>query len=502
MRERSRKMQDLETVVAGDDRALDSRIMRGSAWVAVSYGGRSLVSLLTTLALVRFLEPKAFGLVALAWTVLVITDQVQNAGAAAALVYRRKDVERAAGSAFLFVVVSSVVLFGVSQAVAPLLARALGTAELTDVLRVMAILLLTRGIGTIPLALLERDIDFRTRSKCELTGAFTQAAVSLTLAITGFGVWSIVFGQIAGSAVQSALAWIVTPLRPNPRRASFEVVKDLVRYGRYISATNIVNLANNTADNVVIGRVLGATALGFYAVAFRLADFPNTVIAHVVGRVMFPVYSLLQGEVERFRRAFIQNLQRIAVLALPVSVTVLVSADPLVAGLLGDKWSQSATPLRILAAYGLIKSFSGPGGEVFKGAGRPGLGLVTGLLQLAIAVPALIVLVHARGTEGAALAMLGAMAVCGPVKLMLALRLLDGSIREVARALAPSAFCSGLLAGALVLVMRATEGLAPEPRLAILLVTGGLVYLGATMAFARSVVMPMWVGLRGVEAAR
>ena len=82
---RPRRAQDLAETVAQNDASLDHRIMRGSVWVAVSYGGRNLVTLLTTLALVRLLDPQAFGLVALAMTVLVIVDQVQNAGAAAAL---------------------------------------------------------------------------------------------------------------------------------------------------------------------------------------------------------------------------------------------------------------------------------------------------------------------------------------------------------------------------------------------------------------------------------
>ena len=498
---RPRKAQDLAEVVAQDDSKLDSRIMRGSAWVAVSYGGRNLVSLFTTLALVRLLEPKAFGLVALAWTVLIITDQVQNAGAAAALVYRRQDVERAAGSAFVFVLCSSAVLFAAAQLLSPVFAAIFHTPELTNVLRAMAFLLITRAFGAIPLALLERNIDFRTRSVCELTGALAQAAVSLSLAFSGFGVWSIVFGQIAGSAMQSGLAWAVAPLHPDPRKAEFGVIRELIRYGRYVSATNIVNIANNTADNVVIGRVLGATALGFYAVAFRLADFPNTVIAHIVGRVMFPVYSLLQNELARFRRAFIQNLQRIAVLALPVSVTILICAEPIVLGLFGRKWEEAIGPLRILAVYGLVKSFSAPGGEVFKGAGRPELGLTVGIVQIAIAVPALIVLVRTHGVEGGALAMLIAIAVCGVVKLGLALRLLEGGIIELGRALAPSFLCSGVLAAALLVLMPTTDQFGPAVRLLILVTVGAAVYIAATLAFARSIVMPMWIGLRGADAA-
>jgi O-antigen/teichoic acid export membrane protein len=499
---RPRHAQDLAETVAQDDVSLDHRIMRGSAWVAVSYGGRNLVTLLTTLTLVRLLEPEAFGLVALAMTVLVIVDQVQNAGAAAALVYRRDDVARAAGSALVFVVSSSIVLFGAAQIVSPLVADLFRTPELTNVLRAMSVLLITRSVGAIPLALLERNIDFRSRSVCELTGAVGQAGVSLGLAVTGFGVWSIVLGQIVGSALESMLAWAVTPVHPDPRNASIGVVRDLVRYGRNVSGTNILNIANNTVDNVVIGRVLGATALGFYAVAFRLADFPNTVIAHIVGRVMFPVYSLLQDELARFRRAFIQNLQRIAVLALPVSVTILVCAEPIVLGLFGAKWEPAVAPLRILAAYGLVKSFTSPAGEVFKGAGRPELGLAVGTLQIAIVVPALVVLVRSQGIDGAALAMLIAISACGIVKLALALRLLQGTALGLARALAPSFLCSAVLCATLLLLMSATDGLGPVVRLSVLVAGGAAVYVAATLAFARSVVVPMWVGLRGADAAR
>ena len=273
-----------------------------------------------------------------------------------------------------------------------------------------------------------------------------------------------------------------------------------MRYGRYVSGTNIVNLANNTVDNVVVGRLLGASILGFYTVGFRLADFPNTVIGHVVGRVMFPVYSLLQDEAERFRRAYIQNLQRVALFALPVSVTVLIAADPFVHALLGARWEPTITPLRILGAYGLLKSFSAPSGEVFKGVGKPHLGLLLGLLQIAVALPALLLLVPAHGITGAALAMLLTMGVCGSIRFVVSLRLLDATLVEVARSLAPSVLCAGVLAATLALLMPATESLGDAGGLAVLVAGGALAYVAATLAFARSIVGPMWGGLRGVGA--
>lgn len=494
-----RNVEDLAAAVQSTER-LDSRIMRGSAWVAVSYGGRNLVTLLTTLALVRLLDPKAFGLVALAWTVLIVTDQIQNAGAAAALVYRREDVRRSAASALAFVTVSGVVLCAVALAVAPYLADAFSAPELTDVLRVMAFMLIAKSLATVPFAILERNIDFRSRAKCELSGAAVQAGVSIGLAATGFGVWSLVIGQLAGIWVQTALSWVVVPWRPDIRQANLGVIRDLLRYGRYVSATNVVNLANNTADNVVVGRLLGTATLGVYAVAFRLADFPNTVIAHIVGRVMFPVYALLQAERARFRRAYIQNLQRIAVLALPVSVTLLVVAEPIVNGLLGQKWEAAVTPLRILAVYGLVKSFTAPAGEVFKGAGRPELGLAVGALQIAVLIPALIWLVRSHGIAGAAVAMLIAIVVSGAARFVLAQRLLQATWGEFGRALAAPVFCAALLGVCLLFVAPVVDALGPEGGLAVLVAAGLAAYASATAIFARDVIAPMWAGLRGPES--
>jgi lipopolysaccharide exporter len=492
------RIDELEHVVDSTEK-LDSRILRGSAWVAVSYGGRNAISLLTTLALVRLLEPKAFGLVALAWTLLTVYDQVQNAGTSAALVYRREDVERTAASAQVFSLISSVVLYGVAVALAPVFAAAFHAPALTNVLRVLALLLVLRTIGLAPLAILERNIDFRRRAKCEVSGAFVQGATSLALAFAGWGVWSLVIGQLAGAAVQSAMGWIVVPWRPNLRLASFEVIRELVRYGRYVSATNVLNLANNTLDNIVVGRLLGAGTLGFYAVAFRLADFPNTVIAHIVGRVMFPVYSLLRTDVDRLRRAYIQNLQRIALFALPVSVIVFVAARPVVDGLLGSKWDPAIGPLRILALYGLVKSFTAPSGELFKGAGKPHLGLVFGLLQVAVVLPALVLLVPAGGITGAALAMFIAIGACGVARIVVSMRMVEASAGEVARSLGPSALCAGLLGLTLALLLPAADSLGPAAGLAVLVSAGGLVYVAATLTFARSIVAPMWGRLRGAD---
>lgn len=477
-------------------RTLDSRILRGSAWVALGWGGRHALTMVSMLVLARLLEPRAFGVVAVAVTIVTVLAAFQESGMGAALIYRSEDVRRAAASALVFSSCAGLVLAAGLFLLGPSLARLLGLPEAADVIRAMSLLVLIRGVSVGPGAILERDLDFRSRAKGELAGAVTQVVLAVSLAFAGFGVWSLVAGHIAGAAVQSAVFWTVVPWRPPLRQASWRTVRDLARYGRFVAAGNLIVLANRTLDTFVVARVLGATALGFYTVGYRLADFPTAVVGYVVGRVMFPAYARLRDDEDAFRRAFVQNLQRVALLSLPIAVGLVVAAEPIVLALLGPRWLAVVDPLRILALYTIVRSFVSPCGAVFQGAGKPQLVPLWALPHALVFLPALLFLVPRFGLAGAALAMLAGFSASGIPALVVAMRLVRLHPVELARALAPSFLCAGLLGVACGALLPLAGSLSPPAGLALLVAAGGAVYLGATAVFARGTVAPMWTSLR------
>jgi O-antigen/teichoic acid export membrane protein len=428
--------------------------------------------------------------------VLAFAEKIQESGVGSALIYRRDETEQAAASALIWAPLASLILYGATYLVAPLLAHLLHTPGLVSVLRVLGLVLLLRGLMVVPAAILGRNLAYRARAKADVGSSLVQVAVSITLAFVGFGVWSLVIGALAAAAAQTLILWAVVPWRPSPTAASGRVLIEMMRYGRFVSAGSILNVIDNTIDNIAIARLLGTTPLGYYAIAFRLADFPNSVIGYVVGRVMFPVYSILQGDLQAVRRAYLQNLQRIAIVALPVSVGIAIGAKPIVLALFGEKWLAAVTPLRILAFYGLLKSFVAPAGELFKGIGKPHLGPLFSLPHLALAVPVLYVLIRNFRLEGAALGMLLLMAATGLPAMFLAMRLTQTTVLDTARALATPIFCSALLALALTLILGLTESFSPAVTLLILVGTGLLVFAGAAAIFARPVLAPMWVSIR------
>ena len=481
-------------------RLLDTKIMRGSVWTAFGYGGQQLLSFVSVLVLVRLVDPKAFGLVALASPFLVALQYIQESGLGAALVHRRRDVRRAAATVLVFSPLFSLVLYAATFLAAPTVAGWFHTPELSNVLRVLGLIVILRSIGIVPSALIERAMGFRLRAQVDLGSVVAQFTVAVACAFAGLGVWALVLGQLSSQAVSSLLYWRFTPLRPRIRDASLRVLRELGAYGRFVSSSNLLNLVNSSADNMIVGRLLSATQLGYYAVAYRLATMPNSVIGYIVGRVMFSVYSAVQHDLESVKRVYLQNLQRIAIFALPVSVGLIVAARPIVLVLLGARWEPVVAPLRLLAAFTLPKLFFAPAGELFKGLGRPKLNLVFGIAFTVVLLPCLWVFVSAFGLLGAPLALIAGQAAGGFPAFVTSARILGIRMGELLSALAPPAMTAALVGVVLIVCVELTRTASPVLSLALASAFGVAAYAAGTALFARPVVTAMWSSLRASGA--
>jgi lipopolysaccharide exporter len=480
----------------GPHHDLDRRIIRNSVWVGVGYGGGQVLAMVSMLVLVRLLTPSQFGVVALGMTLLGVLAYVQESGLGSALVHFRENPRQTAASALVFSIVASAALAGAVALIAPLYAHLVHTPSATNIVRGLSIVLLIRGLGVVPGAILERELAFRKRATGELGGSIVLASVSITCAAIGLGAWSLVFGQIAATTTVLVVMWVLVPWRPRPGDASISTLRGMLRYGRFVSAANLINLVNLSIDNLSIGRLLGAGALGVYALGYRLTEIPNTVIAAIVGRVMFSVYSTLQGDKVAVRHAYLENLRRTLLFGLPVTLGIGIAADPIVPALLGHAWLAAETPVRILALFSLARLIAGPAGELFKGVGRPHLTVIGALTFLAVAATSLVILVPRYGITGAATAMCLAGLTAGLVSTSILIRVLGLTVRELGSVIARPALVSLPLAVALLALLPVVDGLQPWPALAVLVTVGVVVYGLSLAVFGRALVQPIWSALR------
>lgn len=344
----------------------------GSAiiWVAASVVFTRFLSFLTKLVLARLLIPGDFGMRALANPAINLLMMFQELGFTSALIYRQTEVEEAADTAFWTVVSSSLVLYVVGFFSAPLVADFFGEPQLVPVMRVLALTMLLSSFAQVPVTLLMKDLAFKRKIIPDIAAGILGNGLSIVLAMMGYGVWSLVYGQVAVSLIAAALIWFVTPWRPK-LRFSMVRARELFDYGKHIIGSQALVFAITNVDNVFVGKFLTTTTLGFYDLAYTVANMPATQITRLVNQVMFPTFSKVQDDLERFRRVYFTTLKYVSLLSVPIAVTTIGFADNFVTQAYGREWSRAILPMQLLGVYGLVRSIAANMGNVFKAGGKP-----------------------------------------------------------------------------------------------------------------------------------
>lgn len=348
---------------------LARRTRQGISWTAAGALATNLVRLVVYASLGRLLSRTEFGTVAAAMTVIQLGNTLKDLGVGIALV-QRKDLEpEHVEAAFTFSVLLSVVLGGATFAGAGLLARFYGIEGSVAIIHLLSVLFVLRGVAVVPSFLCRREMRFRALAIVDLVGYLAGSALSVGLAVSGAGAWSLAWGYVFETAINVAL---LVRLAPPPRRLRMHKrhLKDLLGFGMGQSAANLANYFANNGDYMVVGHFLGPAKLGLYQRAYELMRFPSTVFTSVAGSVLFSAFAKVQTDPERLGRAFRRTLFASALVLLPASAGLIVLAPEVVRILLGTNWSGVEWPFRIMAASMLFRTSYKLGNLVGKSSGE------------------------------------------------------------------------------------------------------------------------------------
>ncbi|MGY4711964.1 lipopolysaccharide biosynthesis protein [Mycolicibacterium sp. CBM1] len=367
----------------GDRRTQDpaSSTGRQAAWNYLVFGLSKSSTLIMTVVAARLLDPADFGLFALALLVVNLFDYMKDLGVGAALVQSPRSWNRLAPTGLTLSVIFGVIAGAALALAAPLGAAVLHRPELTPLIRVLAIGLAISALSAIPAARLRRDLDFRQRIWPEFLGAATKSVLTIALAATGYGVWSLVYGQLAGTVVISVLYWWVAR---TPVRFGFDgsEARGLVRYGASLTGVALLAFAIANIDYLSIGVRLGDSQLGLYTLAYRLPELLVLNLCVVISEVLFSALSRLQDDRERLAEHYLEVMTAAMALSAPISVALAAAAPAVIETMYGSEYAGAASVLVVLSIYTLVSSVSWHAGDVFKAIGRPSLLIATGVGRL------------------------------------------------------------------------------------------------------------------------
>ncbi|MDH4393728.1 MAG: lipopolysaccharide biosynthesis protein [Aquabacterium sp.] len=464
-----------------------ANVARGAVWMISLRLLERSIGFVSTLILARLLMPEDFGLVAMAMTVFAFVELAGQFGFDLALIRDRKAERVHYDSAWSLQVASGVVMCAALALLAAPMSHYFAEPRLVPVLLVLAGVALAQSFENIGTVNFRKEFAFAKDFQLMLGKKLVAFVVTIALAVATQSYWALLGGIVASRLSGLALSYLMSSYRP---RFDFRECRALLRFSRWIVLRSLVDYLIERGPDLIIGRMLNVSTLGFYRVSREIATLPTTELIFPVMRAVFPGYAAVAADRQRLADAFLQVQSFIVYLALPVGIGLVLLAEPVVGLLLGAKWADVVPLVQILGVYGAITVFQATNLSIFNVLGRPQWGAGLKALEALLLLPAVYwAVANQHGISGAAWAIVLAQLAVIPLGMALISRLLQiGFRRRLAVSWRP--LVGTLAMGAALLALRhllgAPQGaLACGVQLASGIAVGASVYLISTFGLWR-----------------
>ena len=349
---------------------LQGRLARGLSWTVIQSWGVQGITFLVFVVLARLLAPSDFGLVALAAVFVAFAQLVVDQGLGDALIHRAEVTRRQIDTAFWASMATGALLTAAMVLLAGPISMLVREPRLEPMLRVLSITFLLAALSSIQVALLRRELKFRSLAIRALIGTVGGGAIGIAMAFLGFGAWSLIGQQIASAALSLVALWGVSPWRPS-WQWSREDLGQLFSFGVHVMASDVLAFLSRNVDNLLIGTFLGTHPLGLYAVGYRILRVTQSLLVTVARRITFPAFARLQHDPARMTRAYFRVSRTGALVILPAYIALAIVAPELTVALVGTRWAESGPVAALLFLIGPVLTLQAFSGAFLNAAGRP-----------------------------------------------------------------------------------------------------------------------------------
>ncbi|MDQ7250229.1 lipopolysaccharide biosynthesis protein [Dongia sedimenti] len=468
------------------------RLFKGTLWLASARVATNLLSLVSTFFLARLLVPADFGLVALGTTILTIVNSVTNISLSQALVQHRAPTTDHFHTAWTLNFGRAAIIAALMAASAQPLSVFFEDTRLVSVILVLSLSMLCSGLENPRAIMLTRDLVFWQQFMLQVSQTLVSLVVSIVLAVLYQSYWALVIGTVAGQVAGVMLSYGIMPFRPR-----FKVVhtKELFSFSLWLTFCQIITTINWNFDQLLVGKFLGQTALGYYTVGNKIAIIPSREATAPLTVSLFPAFSRVADDRSRLAAAYQSATGLAAAIALPLGVGTALIADPLVRLTMGEKWLPTVLMIQVLACVFGFQSMFSLVQPLVMATGRTQLLFKRDLQAFAARIPLLVIGLYFGGLPG----VVYARAVSGTATFFMQTSMVTQvtglTFMEQARAHFRALAASVVMAAAVVpITMAMPDSFRPLDNaleIAALVLIGGAAYIAATLV--------LWMMMRRPE---
>jgi O-antigen/teichoic acid export membrane protein len=464
-------------------RKMDRSLAGSLAWKAAGDWISQIFAWVSLLIVVRLLSPADFGLVGMAVILLPYLRYIGEFGVPRVIVNFPDLTDDQIAQLNTFSLILGFICFGLAIALAHPVALFFRSPKLAPVVIVTCSALIPWGFRAVSEGLLNKEMAFRQLSVYDAINAIAAAVITLVMAYLGYGYWSLVWGNVVATIIRTGLILWARPYRY--AWPKFSVIREHLLFGWHVLVSVVALNSYQRLDNMTVGRVLGQTALGFYGMAWVLANVPLEKVTSLVTTVVPSYLAVVQKQPAELRRYVRTLTEAMALLTFPATVGLGLVAKELIPIALGHKWDGVVLPLEILSIYAAFRSIVALLSKVLVAVGNARFVMWNDLFALCL-LPIAFYIGSRWGTAGVAWGWVAAYPLVAVPLYRKTFKMIDMKMGEYMRGVRPALDGTIVMTVFVLLVKFLRPSSLPlSVQLAIEIVAGFVAYTGTIFLFYR-----------------
>lgn len=327
--------------------SLKHKTVKGVSWSFVDSISSQGVTFLVGLVLARILTPEDYSLLGIILIFITIFNSIVDSGFSNALIRKKDANDRDYNTVFVCNLSMSIVLCATLYLSATAISHFFARPALTNLLRVMSIIIIINAFAIIQRTILTKQIDFKTQTKISLISSITSGIVGIGMAIAGFEVWALVGQQLSRQGLNTILLWIYAKWYPQLRFSS-ESFKELFGFGWKLLVSGLIDTVWRQIYMVVIGKCYAPATLGQYTRAQQFGSIFSDNLTSVVQRVSYPVLSSIQDDKERLKAGYKRIIKTSMLTTFVLMLGMAGCAKSMIVVMVGPQWLPAVPLLQII----------------------------------------------------------------------------------------------------------------------------------------------------------
>ena len=349
---------------------IKNQAIKAVKWTALNEIVSRAIQPIITLILARILTPEDFGVVGVAMIAIGLAQIFQDFGLGKALIQSETEIEKTANIVFWTNLFLSIVIYFIIFLTAPLISQFFHEPIVADVLRILGLQIILFSLVLAHQALFQRNFQFKQLFFIRTFSSLVLGFVSILLALLGYGVWSLVFGTLAGTILQVILLWKLSSWRPN-RSYDFQLARQMFAFSAWVFIEAFLGWLILWGDSIVLGHFLGVKELGVYRVGVTFLMLVFGIFFNPILPVAYSAFSRLQNNREELIKSFLKMTKLISLVSLPLGVGFAILAPNISTIIFGQKWQGIEIVIALIGIMYSIAWLVGLNPEVYRAIGRP-----------------------------------------------------------------------------------------------------------------------------------